>query len=218
MKCTLREWQTTFKEPKELVCQASGMDGSDGWTEWLIGMGHQYSNVFHLGASIQQGSHENLVFCAIHPTTDVNRRGNASINRKTILNTLAKSGIQNKMINSMLYFTSLPSYKFVISPEGNGIDCHRHAEAIVAGSIPILERNPLTDAKYATLPVLWTTDYSEITQEYLVKCWDEMLDTKYDFSPLFVNSYDHITQRKIRAFGDYWINKHLGKSFYKEKS
>ena len=35
----------------------------------------------------------------------------------------------------------LSKYKFIISPEGNGIDCHRHYEAILCGCIPIIEYN-----------------------------------------------------------------------------
>ncbi len=215
MKCTLREWQTNYKEPKELIFQASVMDGSDSWTDWPIGLGAQYVNVYHLGEKLQIGNHENLVLSAFHPSTDIHRRGSSAINRSSIQKTLSQNGFSNSNIHPTVYFQKLPTYKFVISPEGNGIDCHRHAEALVAGCIPILERNPLTEAKYASLPVVWTTDYSEITEDYLLKCWNEMLDAVYDFSPLFVKSYDPITQRKIRVFGDYWANKHLGKSFYK---
>jgi hypothetical protein len=28
-------------------------------------------------------------------------------------------------------------YKFVVSPEGNGVDCHRHYECIGLGAIPV---------------------------------------------------------------------------------
>lgn len=41
----------------------------------------------------------------------------------------------------MNYFNSLSTYKFVISPEG--IDCHRHYEALLARCVPIIEHNSL---------------------------------------------------------------------------
>jgi hypothetical protein len=92
------------------------------------------------------------------------------------METLQRSGIMNITLDHNDYFSILPSSKFVISPEGNGIDCHRHYEALLAGAIPVMEKNPLTEEKYKDLPVLWTTDYSEITREYLEQKYNEMID------------------------------------------
>ena len=92
----------------------------------------------------------------------------------------------------------IAQHKFTISPEGNGIDTHRHYESLYFKSVPIIERNEKILFKYENLPVLYTDDYSEINEEYLNKKWDEMLETEYDFNRLFVSSYNRdIINNKI---------------------
>lgn len=203
---TLREWQQLLKNPSDLIVQASSMDCDDGWRSWPIGMSWQYVHNFQKGEKIQFGSHSNLVLCAISWGTDQRRRP-SGVNRRSILATLSANGIPNQMIHHTQYFDALPSYKFVISPEGNGIDCHRHYEALLAGCIPILERNPFIEEKYKGCPILWTTDYSEITPEYLEKVYLEMLDKTYEFSRLFLSSYDEETQRNIKESGNFWLKR-----------
>ena len=109
----------------------------------------------------------------------------------------------------------LQQYKFIVSPEGNGIDCHRHYESLMAGCIPILERNPLTEEKYKECPVLWTTDYSEITLPYLEKVYKEMLNKTYDFSCLFLSHYDAKTQEYIKISANYWLSSVARRTWYK---
>ena len=104
------------------------------------------------------------------------------------------------------YFTSLPKYKFVASPEGNGIDCHRHYEALMAGCIPIIERNPIIEEKYKGCPILWTTDFSEITESYLLQTYQDMLEKEYDFSCLFLGSYPDSLQDQVRECGNHWLS------------
>lgn len=204
---SLRNWQTTRKDPNNLIIQASVRDGSDGWVEFPIGMGHQYTDY-------QFGEHNKLVLCAISTHTDKHRRPRPP-NRESILNTLASNGIQNTLLHPSEYFKSLPDYKFVISPEGNGIDCHRHYEALLAGCIPIVEYHLGIAGKYGDCPILYTRDYSEITPEYLEAKYTEMIDKEYDFSRLFLSSYSPRLQREIKDNGDYWMKKYTGKPYYK---
>jgi hypothetical protein len=101
-----------------------------------------------------------------------------------------------------------------VSPEGNGIDCHRHYEALFSGCIPIIERNPLTEQKYSGCPILWTVDYSEITPDYLALKYQEMSQQVYDFSRLFLGYYSPETQADIKRCGNYWMVR-LGRApFY----
>jgi hypothetical protein len=57
-------------------------------------------------------------------------------------------------------------YKYIISPLGNGLDCHRTWEAIILGCIPIVKKSGL-DPMYEGLPVLIVNDWSDITQNIL---------------------------------------------------
>jgi hypothetical protein len=102
----------------------------------------------------------------------------------------------------------------VISPEGNGIDCHRHYEALLAGCIPIVEHNPLTEEKYRGCPVLYTHDYSEITPEYLDTKYEEMKNNVYDFSVLYLSYYPAELQSEIKRCGNYWMIRHTGQPVY----
>jgi hypothetical protein len=56
--------------------------------------------------------------------------------------------------------------KYVISPHGNGLDCHRTWEAIILGCIPIVRTSPL-DPMFEGLPVLIVKDWKDVTQELL---------------------------------------------------
>ena len=217
MKLTLNEWQKLKKDEKKLIVQASFKDGSDSWQPFTIGMSWQYGllDFENLSNKYQIGDHNKLIFCAIKYDTDQRRRGFSPVNRKIILENLEKNGIKNILLNHNEYFTSLPTYKYVISPEGNGIDCHRHYEALLAGCIPIMEKNPLTEHKYTNLPILWTNDYSEINNEYLENKYLEMLDKEYDFSSLFLNNYDSNIQNYIKDCGNFWIYNCTGQLYYK---
>ena len=57
-------------------------------------------------------------------------------------------------------------YAFVVSPPGEGLDCHRTWEAICLGCIPILISTPLDDL-FEGLPVLIVKSWSDITAELL---------------------------------------------------
>lgn len=205
-KYKLIDWQKTLKSIDSLIIQASSTDCDDGWRPWPIGMSWQYVHNFTKGDKLQLGGHENLVLCAIGTHTDTTRRP-CEINRNTIVNILASNGINNINLHHSEYFDKLPSYKFVISPEGNGIDCHRHYEALLAGCIPIMEKNELTENKYKGCPILWTIDYSEINASYLEKKYEEMLHIEYDFSCLFLSNYDEKTQKNIKDSGNFWLQR-----------
>lgn len=71
------------------------------------------------------------------------------------------------------YFEEMASSKFILSPIGYELDCVRTWEALVLGSIPIVERTFL-DPIYEELPVLIVDDWDEITQPFLEKKYEEL--------------------------------------------
>ena len=211
--CTLKEWQTTKKPINDFIVAASDPSGDDSWKLFPIGMPGKFHKYCELETQI--GSHDKTVFCAINANTDKKRRlfGN---NRQLFATTLRRHGIHNvDRMDPLEYFLELPKYKFVISPEGNGIDCHRHYEALMAGCIPIIEDRPLTRKKYGKCPVLFTHNYSEITVEYLEKKYDEMLGREYDFSCLFISSYSPSTVKEIIYNSNWWMSRRWGVLWYK---
>jgi len=83
------------------------------------------------------------------------------------------------------YLEDLAESYFIASPRGNGIDCHRTWEAILMGSIPIIESSHL-DFIFKDLPVLIIDDWSCITKEYLEEQYKIIHNTTYNLDKLFV--------------------------------
>lgn len=217
MKCTLREWQQLQTPLSEVIVQASAMDGSDSWTLWPIGMGYEFLSYIEDFKRTQSGAHKETVLCCFIAGTDERRR-RMGHNRRRIEYELHKRGIYNlPFVRKQTYWKALLDHKFIVSPEGNGIDCHRHYEALMAGCIPIVEDSVQIREKYAGCPVLYTKNYLDINERYLQKKYEEMLDQTYDFSPLFLSHYTEEQQTHIKKAGNYWLKKlaHLNDDYYK---
>jgi len=90
-----------------------------------------------------------------------------------------------------LYLQDLASSKFVLSPTGKGLDCYRTWEALLMGSIPIVQRSAI-DELFDDLPVLIVDDWKDITEGFLEKKYKEMSSKTYSRSKLYA---------------DYWFNK-----------
>lgn len=212
---TLREWQQLIKPVEYLLFNCSdSVTISDAWVPYPIGLCLHFRDFIGPVQSWQIGEHENTALLAIHPLSDKYKRPEGQYNRSKIIEAFAAKGIANQRLSIQEYFTALPHYKFVISPPGNGIDCHRHYEAIIAGCIPIVEEYEPMHTKYGDCPILYTRDYSEITPEYLEQKYTEMLDKTYDFSRLFLGTYNHETQIEIMKSGNYWCNRFKGHNWY----
>jgi hypothetical protein len=82
-------------------------------------------------------------------------------------------------------------YAFVVSPFGNGMDCHRTWEALALGCIPIVTASGM-DPMFEGLPVLIVNNWSEVTGELLE-------DTVAKFKAMTFD-YDKL---KLQ----YWVNK-----------
>jgi len=96
------------------------------------------------------------------------------------------------------YLQKLARSKFVLSPHGNGLDCHRTWEALYMGCFPVVTTSTL-DKLYENLPVLIVKNWNETTSELLEQKYIEMSKKSYQLEKLYI---------------DYWFN--LIKS-YQEK-
>lgn len=59
------------------------------------------------------------------------------------------------------YMKDLKNSMFVLSPRGNGLDCHRTWEALLAGAIPVVKSSVL-DKIYEDLPVMIVDDWKTV--------------------------------------------------------
>ena len=71
------------------------------------------------------------------------------------------------------YLEDLSRTKFVLSPRGNGLDCHRTWEALLMGAIPIVRSSSL-DSMYEGLPVLIVQNWEEVDETFLNQKYEEM--------------------------------------------
>lgn len=88
-------------------------------------------------------------------------------------------------------------YAFVISPHGNGLDCHRTWEALCLGCIPIVKTSKL-NSLFDNLPVLIVNEWSDITQK--------LLNTTVDN---YINNWDKFDLQKLTL--KYWMDKIKGR-------
>ncbi len=67
-----------------------------------------------------------------------------------------------------VYLEEMSGYKWVLSPKGNGVDCHRLWECMYAGGIAICDNSVNARAfKEMGLPIILVDDYNDITLEWL---------------------------------------------------
>jgi len=111
--------------------------------------------------------------------------------RLDVINIIPKDLVyyEPEYINRIECWKNMIKYKFVLSPPGNGLDCHRTYEAIALGCIPILISSPLDDLLEG-LPLIIVKDWSEVTSHLLNK----------DYSYLKNMNTDKIYLK-------YWINE-----------
>lgn len=114
----------------------------------------------------------NKIFCDTHlSNTHPSRKnmGNIIKNNKMI-------HFQNKRIPHKDILNMYAKHRFVLSPRGNGLDCHRTWEIFLLGSVVITQTSPL-DSMYLNnnLPVVIVNDYNElnnISNEQLNIWWN----------------------------------------------
>jgi len=93
--------------------------------------------------------------------------------------------IKVKRINT---WKTQSEYAFVISPHGNGLDCHRTWEAISLGCIPILKTSPL-DPLFEGLPVWIVKDWSDVNEASMKEKIKEINTKEYNLEKMELKYY-----------------------------
>jgi hypothetical protein len=87
--------------------------------------------------------------------------------------------------NTRNYHKTLSQYKFTLAPSGMGYDTMRLWEALYMKTIPIV-----TDCTalrhFEDLPILYSKDFSELTEEYLLEKYEEISNKTWNFDKLFM--------------------------------
>jgi hypothetical protein len=95
--------------------------------------------------------------------TNISERGNI---REKFSN-MDYATVDNK-VSYEVYCKRILDHKFMICPQGNGIDCHRNWEVLYLKRVPIMKKHPYLEELYKNYPVLWVNDYDEVTKTLLI--------------------------------------------------
>ncbi len=87
-------------------------------------------------------------------------------------------------------------YAFVISPHGNGLDCHRTWEALCLGCIPVVKKSEISYL-YDELPVLIVEDWENISNELLKETVDKFKNTKFNYDKLNLEYWLKLIKSKV---------------------
>lgn len=77
--------------------------------------------------------------------------------------------VQEQRVSFSVLLYNLAQSKFMICPRGNAIDCHRNWEVLYMRRVPVMKKHPYLEELYKDLPVLFVNEYSEVTEELLIK-------------------------------------------------
>jgi hypothetical protein len=97
--------------------------------------------------------------------------------RKDAINKIPKSSVfyEPTKVKRLNTWKTQSEYAFVISPHGNGLDCHRTWEAMALGTIPIIKSSPL-DSLFEGLPVWIVKDWNQVNELSMLKARMELKD------------------------------------------
>ena len=82
-------------------------------------------------------------------------------------------------------------YTFVLSPYGQGMDCHRTWEALILGSIPILKSKEFVNM-FRDLPVLFVNDWGDINQQLLDDTIEKFKNMNFNYDKLTLEYWKNI--------------------------
>jgi len=74
------------------------------------------------------------------------------------------------------YLRKIKNHKFVLSPRGNGLDCHRTWEILMMKRVPIIKREGNLEQLYNGIPVLFVDQWKDLNKLNL-----ETLYTEFSF-------------------------------------
>lgn len=126
----------------------------------------------------QNNEKTNLVYCNFDVGTNVSEREyclNNLVNVKKSQKTDFKS-----------YLEELSKSYFVVSPNGNGIDCHKHWEALYLKAIPIVTWS-VNISHYGDFPFLLINDWSDFKYLNLTPELYKNMMKGFDIKDLYLN-------------------------------
>lgn len=105
-----------------------------------------------------------------------------------VLDNKQENDFMEKKMNRTETWKLCSQYKYIISPHGNGLDCHRTYEAMCLGCIPVVRSSSL-DLLYKDMPII------------ILDKWDDFNIEELNKRSISINK---ISKEKI--YLKYWVN------------
>lgn len=97
------------------------------------------------------------------------------------------------------YITETAHFKFAASPLGDMYDCYRHWEALLVGTIPIVQASSLNKI-FEGLPVIVVKNYNELTENFLNQQYKKLKHQEYTFEKLYMKYWVDIIHKERDRF------------------
>lgn len=89
--------------------------------------------------------------------------------------------IDNPDLSYPQYLDRIKEHMFVLSPRGNGLDCHRTWEILMMRRVPILKREGKLEELYDNIPVIFVDNWSDIHNMNLKKIFKSLSFENQDY-------------------------------------
>jgi len=100
-------------------------------------------------------------------------------------------------VDFLHYAQQIKRHRFVLCPDGNGMDTHRTWEALYLGSYPIVQRHVFTEEFVKILPLLVIDDWSEITEQFLCGKYEDFVSKEWCWEALKINYWENLIKEKM---------------------
>jgi hypothetical protein len=100
--------------------------------------------------------------------------------------------VWSELTNQLEYLNKLKDHKFIISPEGNGVDCHRTWEALYLKTIPIVDRSLVTEYFSQYFPMVLVNDWNTFSLDELKGVYENA-----DWSNSYLLDFDNFIKKFI---------------------
>ena len=98
--------------------------------------------------------------------------------------------VWSELTNQLEYLNKLKDHKFIISPEGNGVDCHRTWEALYLKTIPIVDRSLVTEYFSQYFPMVLVNDWNTFSLDELKGVYENA-----DWSNSYLLDFDNFIKK-----------------------
>lgn len=139
--------------------------------------------------SLRKTKKENKIYCNWSNTNPI---------RNEIIKKLENNQIPFTLESNLSfenYVLNMSKHKFVLSPPGNGIDCHRTWESLYLGCIPIVIKDYIYD-NWKDLPILQVDDYSNIKINELF----DFLNKKFSYEKITIKYWQSLIKNDLKIF------------------